>query len=157
MGFCCYLLAWLRQRMYVLINVYMYQLYKHDNWMIVNILRPRQDGRHFPDDIFKYIFLNGMHEIWLRCHHGAIWHVVPWFHLSFVCNGLFNNIPALGQIMTGRQSGDKPLNEPVMVKLPTHICVTRLQHVKYEPVQCILKAKFINTWHFLIHFVWWKC
>ena len=25
----------------------------------VNLLRPRQNGRHFPDDIFKYIFLNG--------------------------------------------------------------------------------------------------
>ena len=25
---------------------------------IVNTLRLRQNGRHFPDDIFKYIFLN---------------------------------------------------------------------------------------------------
>ena len=25
---------------------------------IINTLRPRQDGRHFPDDNFKYIFLN---------------------------------------------------------------------------------------------------
>ena len=25
---------------------------------MVNTLRPRQDGRHFPDDIFKCIFLN---------------------------------------------------------------------------------------------------
>ena len=24
----------------------------------INILRPRQNGRHFPDDIFKYIFWN---------------------------------------------------------------------------------------------------
>ena len=27
-------------------------------WIWINKLRPRQDGRHFPDDIFKYIFLN---------------------------------------------------------------------------------------------------
>ena len=28
-------------------------------WRIwVNTLRPRQNGRHFPDDIFKWIFLN---------------------------------------------------------------------------------------------------
>ena len=25
---------------------------------VFNTLRPRQDGRHFPDDILKYIFLN---------------------------------------------------------------------------------------------------
>ena len=24
----------------------------------INTLRPRQDGRHFADNIFKYIFLN---------------------------------------------------------------------------------------------------
>ena len=28
----------------------------------INILRPRQDGRHFADDIFKCIFLNEMYE-----------------------------------------------------------------------------------------------
>ena len=26
--------------------------------IFINTLRPRQDGRHFPDDIFKCIFLN---------------------------------------------------------------------------------------------------
>ena len=25
---------------------------------LINTLRPRQDGRHFPDDTFKCIFLN---------------------------------------------------------------------------------------------------
>ena len=34
------------------------------------------------------------------------------------------NIPALVQIMAWRRPGDKPLSEPVMVSLPTHICVT---------------------------------
>ena len=44
------------------------------------------------------------------------------FHWS-----LFNNIPALVQIMTWCRSGDKPLSEPMMINLLTHICVTRPQ------------------------------
>ena len=52
------------------------------------------------------------------------------FHsLSFVLKGLIDNIPALVQIMAWRQSGDKPLSEPMMVSLLTHICVTRPQWV----------------------------
>ena len=50
--------------------------------------------------------------------------------LKFVPNGPINNIPALIQITAWRQPGDKPLSEPMMVKLPTHICVTRPQWVK---------------------------
>ena len=34
------------------------------------------------------------------------------------------NIPALVQIMALRRPGDKPLSEPVIVSLLTHICVT---------------------------------
>ena len=33
--------------------------------------------------------------------------------------------------MAWRRPGDKPLSEPMMVRLPTHICVTRPQWVKY--------------------------
>ena len=29
------------------------------NDTLINTLRPRQNSRHFPDDIFKCIFLNG--------------------------------------------------------------------------------------------------
>ena len=29
----------------------------------INTWRPRQDGRHFPDDILKYIFLN--ENVWI--------------------------------------------------------------------------------------------
>ena len=39
------------------------------------------------------------------------------------------NIPALVQIMAWRRWGDKPLSEPMMVRLPMHICVTRPQWV----------------------------
>ena len=49
--------------------------------------------------------------------------------LKFVPKGSINNIPALGQIMAWRRPGDKPLSEPMMDSLPTHICVTRPQWV----------------------------
>ena len=51
--------------------------------------------------------------------------------LKFVPKGLINNIPSLVQIMAWRQPGDKPLSEPMMVSLLTHICVTRPQWVKH--------------------------
>ena len=42
--------------------------------------------------------------------------------LKFVPKDRINNIPALVQIMAWRRPGDKPLSEPMMVSLPTHIC-----------------------------------
>ena len=83
-------------------------------------LRPRQNGRHFPDDIFKWIFLNEI--IWISMK----------ISLKFVPRGSVNNIPALVQIMAWRRPGDKPLSEPMMIRLPSHICVTRPQWVKPE-------------------------
>ena len=47
--------------------------------------------------------------------------------LKFVPKGPINDIPALVQIMAWRRPGDKPLSEPMLVSLPTHICVTRPQ------------------------------
>ena len=83
----------------------------------INTLRPRQNGRHFADDIFKRIFLN--ENIWISIK----------ISLKFVPKGSINNISALVQIMAWRRPGDKPLSEPMMVNLPTHICVTRPQWV----------------------------
>ena len=44
--------------------------YLNQCWFIVNTLRPRQDGLHFPDNIFKYTFLNKnawiLIKIWLE-------------------------------------------------------------------------------------------
>ena len=87
-----------------------------------NTLRPRQNGRNFADDTFKYIFLN---------ENVIISAKIP---LKFVPKGPINSIPALVQIMAWRRSGDKPLSEPMMVRLPTHICVTRPQWVNIPEV-----------------------
>ena len=83
----------------------------------INTLKPRQNGRHFPDDIFKWIFLN--ENVWVSIK----------ISLKFVARGPINNIPTLVQLMAWRRLGDKPLSKPMMVRLPTHICVTRPQWV----------------------------
>ena len=57
--------------------------------------------------------------------------------LTFVPKGHFNNIPALVQIMAWRRPGDKPLSEPMMASLPTHICVTRPQWVNIMTFDCL--------------------
>ena len=49
----------------------------------LNTLRPRQDGRQFPDDIFKCIFLN--ENVWIPIK----------ISLKFVLKGPIDNIPAL--------------------------------------------------------------
>ena len=91
----------------------------------VNTLKPRQNGRHFADDTFKRIFLNENVRIPIT------------ISLKFVFKGLISNIRSLGQIMAWRRPGDKPLSEPMMVWLPTHLSVTRPQWVKHIFLRCI--------------------
>ena len=78
-------------------------------------LRPRQNGRHFADDIFKCIFLNENVRISIK------------ISLKFVPKDPIDNIQSLVQIMAWRRPGDNPLSEPMMVSLLTHICVARPQ------------------------------
>ena len=58
-----------------------------------------------------------MFEFWLK------------ISMKFVPKGPINNIPVLVQIMACRRPGDKPLSEPMMISLTTHICVTLPQWV----------------------------
>ena len=81
----------------------------------INTLRPRQNGRHFADDTFKRIFLNESVGILIN------------ISLKLVPKGPINNSATLVQMMAWRRSGDKPLSDPMMVKLSTHIYVTRPQ------------------------------
>ena len=85
-----------------------------------NTLKPRQNGRHFPDYIFKYIFLNENIWIWIK------------ISLKFVSKGSINNIPVLVAIMAWSRPGDKLLSELMMDNLPTHICVTWPQWVNSD-------------------------
>ena len=84
----------------------------------INTLRPRQNDRHFPDDIFKRIFMN--ENTWISNKNS----------LKFDPKGPINNITAFVRIMVWHRPGDKPLFEQMMVRLPTHMCVTPAQWVK---------------------------
>ena len=77
-----------------------------------NTLRPGQIDHHFADDIFKCIFLNANVSISIE------------ISLKFILKGLINYIPALVKKMAWRWPGDKPLFEPMVVRLPMHIRVT---------------------------------
>ena len=93
-------------------------LFKVPCYHIFNTLRPRQNGRHFADNIFKCILVNENVRIVIK------------ISLKFVPKDPINYIPALVQIMAWHRPGDKPLSEPMLVSLLTHICVTRPQWVK---------------------------
>ena len=91
------------------VNAYRCKVYS------VNTLRPRQNGHHFPDDIFKCIFFN--QHMWISIKTSP----------KFVPEGPINNIPSLVQIMAWRRPGDKPLSELMTVKSSTQIGVARPQ------------------------------
>ena len=69
----------------------------------INTVRPRQNGLHFPDDIFKYIFINENCCILTR------------FSFELVTKDPINNVPALVQIMDWHRPGDRPYSEPMVV------------------------------------------
>ena len=83
-------------------------------------IKAETKGRHFANYIFKCIFFN--EKIWIFINISL--KCVPKWHV--------NNNPALVQIMVWCRPGYKPLSEPVMVSLLTHICVTRPQWVNLK-------------------------
>ena len=93
--------------------------------MMVYTLSPRQNGRRFPDGILKWTFLNV--NVWILIN----------ISLKFVPRGPIHNIPTLVQVMAWRRPGDKPLSEPMVVRLPTHMYVTRPQWVNRQFYWCI--------------------
>ena len=112
-------------------------LYTHVIWpleimyMYINSLRPRPNGRQFPDDIFKCIFLTENVIISIK------------ISLKFVPKGSINNIATLVQITAWRRPGDKPLSEPMMVWLTTHICVTRPQWVESGSCKLYMHIQYL--------------
>ena len=78
----------------------------------LNTLRPRQNGHHIADDIFKCIFWNENDRIPIQ--------ISP----KFIPMSPIDNKPALVQVMAWRQTGDKPLPESML----THFTGTYMQH-----------------------------
>ena len=84
---------------------------------VLNTLRPRQNGRHFID-IFKCIFLN--ENVWILIK----------ISLKCIPNVRIINIQHLFRSWLGAdQAPSHYLNQWWLVRLPTHICVTRPQCV----------------------------
>ena len=111
----------------------------------LNTLRPGLDGRYFGDDVLKCIFLNEI--VWISLK----------ISLKFVPKGPINNITALVQIMACSRPCDKPLSEPMLVFVPTHICVTWSQWVnalKGDKMAAIVQTIFSKsfTWIKIIVF-----
>ena len=121
----------------LLVYITVWKLVNDENIICVNTLGPTQNSRHFAGDVFKWIFLNG--NVWILLK----------ILLKFIPQVLFNNLPALVQIMSWRRLGDKPLSEAMTVSLLAHICVTRPQWVNifFHKNNITLLMSFIqNTW-----------
>ena len=85
------------------------------HWVSLYTLRLRQNGnqngRHFPDYIFKCIFWN--ENEWISIETS----------LKFVLKDPINNIPALFQVMAWRRPGAKPLSRVGF--FPSKTCFSR--------------------------------
>ena len=68
------------------------------------ILRPRQYGWYFADNIFKCIFFNENCCVLIK------------MSLKYICKGPIDNNPSLVQIMAWRRTGDKPLSEAMIAQ-----------------------------------------
>ena len=101
----------------------------------------RSKYRHFANDIFQWIFLNA--NVWISI-------VIS---LKFVPNGQFCNIPSLVQLIVWRRSDDKPLSEPMIVNLLTHICVTRPKWAIKKYTSNVSIVKFYISYCFVELFV----
>ena len=109
-----------------------FTLWSTSNKNYLNALGPRQNGRHFTDDISKCIFLN--ENVW----------ILNTITAKFVSNGWINNIPVMVQIMAWRRPADKPLSEPMIVRLAAiHICVTWPQWVNSGIIKHWSREMFI--------------
>ena len=92
------------------------QLLTHWGWEIYTPFRRRHFQIHF--------------------FYENVWILIK-ISLKFVPKVPIDNIPALVQIMAWHWPGNKPLSEPMMFRLPTHICVTRPQLVNGFPVETV--------------------
>ena len=118
-------------------------------WLLSCTASPRSSKlTHWGWDILQTTFSNAfslmkMFQFRLRFHWSLLFSLnnKQQWNLN---RGLINNIPALVQIMAWRRPGDKPLSEPMVVSLLTHICVTRPQWVKVTWQIGILVNNAIN-------------
>ena len=74
---------------------------------------PEQNGRHFTDDIFKYISTNEKFCISIQ------------ISLKFIPRGPIDNKSAMVPVMARRRTGDKSLPEPMLTQFTDNKFGTR--------------------------------
>ena len=89
---------------------------------------------NYHQDIAILAIDHQLHKEWLSFRRRQFQiHFSEWICIKlspkFVPKGPINHIPSLIQIMHWHRPGYKPLSEPMMVRLLTHICVSRPQWV----------------------------
>ena len=104
----------------------------YDIIAFLNSLRPRQNGRHFPDDSFKRISLN--ENVWIKIK----------ISLKFLPMGPINNILELVQIMAWCRPGYKPLSESMLTRFTRWRCVRYILFIYSLPNQHTNNSKAIN-------------
>ena len=96
-----------------------------------------QFRRNSCDGTIRYTLTHWSRDKMAAISQTTIWNAFSWmkiyefrliFHWSLFLR-VEVSVPALVQIMAWRRPGDKPLSEPMMIILLTHICVTRPQWV----------------------------
>ena len=70
------------------------------------------------------------HEVGDRRRYHTYYDFSVMISLKLFPKGPISNISSLVQIMAWCCPGDKPLSEPTMVSLPTHICINQPQWIK---------------------------
>ena len=107
---------------------------------ITNTLRPRQNGRHFADDILKCILSNENVYISIQ-------------NFSKFCFQASN----LVQIIAWCHRGDKPLSEPMVLNLLAYICVARPHWVNttVHTKRILLIILFAKIFIITPHKVYW--
>ena len=93
--------------------------------VFISTLRPRQNGCHIADNIFKFIF----------CFISS----------KSVPKGPIDNIPEFIRIMAWSRPGEKPLFDPMIVRSPKHVCVTGPHWVEKNNAFTIIWSFWYDT------------
>ena len=98
-------------------------------------MKPRQNNRHFADDIITCITMN--RNVWILL-----------ISLKIVRKMQIDHNLASVQIMAWCRKGHKPFLEPMLFSLLTHICATGLQWVKLPRSMLKTKECVTTSQHF---------
>ena len=116
---------------------------------LVDALRPDENSCTFADDVIKCIFFDKTYRVLVK------------ISLKVVCNIPINNSTAFMQKIVRRRSGDKPLSEPMLIKLADannrHSTSMSQSAVLWSPTKKYLAGYDISIPLPIDIFVWYPC